>query len=201
MWLAKKMNVTKEVAFAFLQAMETYDISWIGGDASTLLDRLTPSISDIESLGKQMQEVFDQTSIDLTARVKVSKESMRKAGYTEFSDDYATTYSTNINSGDFGLYNDDGSTYEILATPILPNGDVLSEDGLYDYIKKELANRNPKSISICTLLDKKVEKSAEVKAQYIGFEVDNVFVVGYGLDYSQKYRNLPYIGVIKEEAI
>ena len=138
--LAKKMNVTKEVAFAFLQAMETYDISWIGGDASTLLDRLTPSISDIESLGKQMQEVFDQTSIDLTARVKVSKESMRDAGYTEFSDDYATTYSTNINSGDFGLYNDDGSTYEILATPILPNGDVLSKDGLYDYIRKELAN-------------------------------------------------------------
>ena len=83
----------------------------------------------------------------------------------------------------------------ILVEDILDTGKTLA------FIKKELANRNPKSISICTLLDKKVEKSAEVKAQYIGFEVDNVFVVGYGLDYSQKYRNLPYIGVIKEEAI
>lgn len=83
----------------------------------------------------------------------------------------------------------------ILVEDILDTGKTLA------YIKKELAKRNPKKISICTLLDKKIEKSEEVKAQYVGFEVDNVFVVGYGLDYSQKYRNLPYIGVIKEEAI
>ena len=83
----------------------------------------------------------------------------------------------------------------ILVKDILDTGKTLA------FIKRELAKRNPKSISICTLLDKKIEKSEEVKAQYIGFEVDNVFVVGYGLDYSQKYRNLPYIGVIKEEAI
>ena len=83
----------------------------------------------------------------------------------------------------------------ILVEDILDTGKTLA------FIKKELAKRNPKSISICTLLDKKIEKSEDVKAQYVGFEVDNVFVVGYGLDYSQKYRNLPYIGVIKEEAI
>ena len=60
--------------------------------------------------------------------------------------------------------------------------------------------REPASIKVCTLLNKKVRKSEVIKADYIGFDVDNVFVVGYGLDYAQLYRNLPYIGELKVEA-
>jgi TP901 family phage tail tape measure protein len=130
--LAKKMNVTKEVAFAFLQAMETYDISWIGGDASTLMDKLIPSTSEIQTIKSQIQEAFDQTSIDLTARLNISTEKLSEEGYTG--------YSTSFDSSTFGLYNDDGSSYQILTTPVLPNGDILGKDELVDYINKQLAN-------------------------------------------------------------
>lgn len=136
--IAERMGVTKEVVYAFLQAMETYDISWIGGDASTLLDKLIPTTAELEAFKERMQEIFNQTPIDLSARVKVSAEAMKEAGYTDFEGDYATVYSTGFNSGDFGLYNEDGSSFEILATPILPNGDVLGQDELANYIKNEL---------------------------------------------------------------
>ncbi|MGR3742265.1 hypoxanthine phosphoribosyltransferase [Companilactobacillus sp. DQM5] len=59
--------------------------------------------------------------------------------------------------------------------------------------------RNAKSIKICTLLDKKENRQVNVKSDYIGTTVPNEFVVGYGLDYAEKYRNLPYIGVLKPE--
>ena len=55
------------------------------------------------------------------------------------------------------------------------------------------------SVSICTLLDKPSRRTKVIKADYIGFEVPDEFVVGYGLDYAQKYRNLPYIGVLRPE--
>ena len=56
---------------------------------------------------------------------------------------------------------------------------------------------NPKSLKICTLLDKKMRREVDIEPTYSGFEIEDLFVVGYGLDYDQKYRNLPYIGVIK----
>lgn len=67
----------------------------------------------------------------------------------------------------------------------------------------EFLNRNskPKSVEILTLLDKPSRREVEVKTKYIGFEVANEFVIGYGLDYNELYRNLPFVGVIKEEAI
>lgn len=57
--------------------------------------------------------------------------------------------------------------------------------------------RNPKTIKICTLLDKPARRKADVEADYVGFEVEDLFVVGYGLDYDQKYRNLPYISYLE----
>ena len=56
----------------------------------------------------------------------------------------------------------------------------------------------PKSLKICTLLDKKARRKVEIEADYTGFEIDDLFVIGYGLDYNQQYRNLPYIGIIEE---
>lgn len=60
-----------------------------------------------------------------------------------------------------------------------------------------LENREPKSLRICTLLDKPACRVSEVDVAYTGFEIDDLFVVGFGLDYAQKYRNLPYIGELK----
>lgn len=61
-----------------------------------------------------------------------------------------------------------------------------------------LKKRNPKTIEICTLLNKKARRTNEMDIQYMGFEISNEFVVGYGLDIDQRYRNLPYIGQIKD---
>ena len=62
-----------------------------------------------------------------------------------------------------------------------------------------LKGRKPASIALCTLLDKPERRTHEVKVDYTGFQVPDKFVVGYGLDYAQKYRNLPYIGVVETE--
>ena len=67
------------------------------------------------------------------------------------------------------------------------------------FLKKLLAERGAKSIQVATLLDKKEGRKVEIKADYIGFDVRNEFVVGYGLDYKEMYRNLPYVGILKKE--
>jgi hypoxanthine phosphoribosyltransferase len=82
----------------------------------------------------------------------------------------------------------------LLVEDILDSGKTLS------YVSKMLKTRNPASIRICTLLDKPERREAEdIKADYSGALVPDEFVVGYGLDYDEKYRNLPYIGVLKPE--
>lgn len=82
----------------------------------------------------------------------------------------------------------------IIIEDIIDTGLTLSK------IKELLLTRSPKSLKICTLLDKKVKRVADVKVDYVGFEIPDEFVVGYGIDYAQQYRTLPYIGkVIKLE--
>ena len=62
-----------------------------------------------------------------------------------------------------------------------------------------LKMRNPSSVKICAILDKPARRKTDIAADYRGFEVPDAFVVGYGLDYNEKYRNLPYVGVLKPE--
>ncbi len=76
--------------------------------------------------------------------------------------------------------------------------DILDSGRTLSYIKEILLARNPKSIKICTLFDKPERREADIYADYIGSKVPNEFIVGYGLDYDEHYRNLPYIGVLKE---
>lgn len=81
----------------------------------------------------------------------------------------------------------------IVVEDILDSGNTLS------YLMNVLSARHPASISLCTLLDKPERREKPIYANYVGFPVPNAFIVGYGLDYAEKYRNLPYIGVLKEE--
>lgn len=76
--------------------------------------------------------------------------------------------------------------------------DILDSGRTLSYIKEILLARNPKSIKICTLFDKPERREADIYADYIGSKVPNEFIVGYGLDYDEYYRNLPYIGALKE---
>ena len=77
--------------------------------------------------------------------------------------------------------------------------DILDSGVTLNYLTGYLRNRKPASIAIATLLDKPSRRKADVYARYTGFEVPDAFVVGYGLDYAEKYRNLPYIGILKPE--
>lgn len=88
----------------------------------------------------------------------------------------------------------DVSGFDILIVEdILDSGVTLSN------LIEVLKSRNPKSVNVCTLLTKPARRKVEVPVKYEGFEVPDEFVVGYGLDYAEHYRNLPFIGILKEE--
>ncbi|MCR5119394.1 MAG: hypoxanthine phosphoribosyltransferase [Lachnospiraceae bacterium] len=76
--------------------------------------------------------------------------------------------------------------------------DIVDSGRTLSYLMKMLRERKPESLALCTLLDKPSRRTHEVHVDYTGFEVPDVFIVGYGLDYAQKYRNLPYIGVVED---
>ena len=77
--------------------------------------------------------------------------------------------------------------------------DILDSGVTLSYLSQYLRNRKPASIEIVTLLDKPARRRADISARYSGFVVPDGFVVGYGLDYAEKYRNLPCIGILKKE--
>lgn len=90
--------------------------------------------------------------------------------------------------------NIDIADYDLLIVEdILDSGVTLST------LKKMLEGRKPASIKICTFLDKPERRKADIKADYCGFAVPDEFIVGYGLDFDEKFRNLPYVGVLKRE--
>ena len=81
----------------------------------------------------------------------------------------------------------------LIVEDILDSGRTLSS------LMEILSTRKPKSIEICTLFDKPERREADVYAKYIGAQVPDAFIVGYGLDYDEKYRNLPFVGILKPE--
>lgn len=90
--------------------------------------------------------------------------------------------------------NIDVNQYDLLIVEdILDSGVTLST------LKKMLESRNPASVKICTFFDKPERRIADIKADYAGANVPDEFIVGYGLDYNEEFRNLPYVGVLKRE--
>ncbi len=79
---------------------------------------------------------------------------------------------------------------------ILVVEDIIDSGRTLSYLLKNLSNRQPASIRLCTLLDKPERREVDVEVDYQGFRIPDEFVIGYGLDYDQRYRNLPYIGVL-----
>lgn len=77
--------------------------------------------------------------------------------------------------------------------------DIIDTGLTLKYLLKNLRSRNPKSIKICTLLDKPERRKVDIKVDYIGFNIPDEFIVGYGIDYAEKYRNLPFVASLKEE--
>ncbi|MBC2575920.1 hypoxanthine phosphoribosyltransferase [Peptostreptococcus canis] len=81
----------------------------------------------------------------------------------------------------------------LIVEDIIDSGATLRN--LYD----TLMTRNPKSLKLCTLLDKPDRRKVDIKVDYVGYEIEDKFIVGYGIDYAEKYRNLPYIAIVESE--
>jgi hypoxanthine phosphoribosyltransferase len=88
---------------------------------------------------------------------------------------------------------------DISGRHVLIVEDIIDSGLTLDYLRSQLVRRNPASLRICALLNKPERRSTDVTVDYLGFDIPNEFVVGYGLDYGECYRNLPYIGILKEE--
>ena len=88
---------------------------------------------------------------------------------------------------------------DIEGQHILIVEDIVDSGLTLKYLKEILLTRNPASVKICTLLDKPARRKEAIVPDYIGFEVPDEFIVGYGIDYAERYRNLPYVGILKRE--
>ncbi len=75
--------------------------------------------------------------------------------------------------------------------------DIVDSGLTLEYLVKNFKTRNPLSVKICTLLNKVERRKADISVDYIGFQVPDEFIVGYGIDYAERYRNLPYVGILK----
>lgn len=157
----------------------------------------------VKMIGKQISEDYKDKNLMLVSVLKgsvVFMADLMRAITVPCEIDFmaVSSYGDKTNSsGTVKIIKDldrDIAGYDLLIVEdILDSGKTLS------YIKEILLARKPNSIRICTLLDKPERRNSEIVADYSGFEVPNEFVVGYGLDFAQKYRNLPFIGVLKEE--
>jgi hypoxanthine phosphoribosyltransferase len=108
----------------------------------------------------------------------------------------ASSYLKSDTSGEIKMYYD--IREEIADKDILLIEDIVDTGITLNYIRERILQREPKSLKICTFLDKMGRRQVDVPIDYVGFKIDNEFVVGYGLDYDNKFRNLPYISIFKK---
>ena len=106
-----------------------------------------------------------------------------------------SSYSGTESSGKIELKQDLDS--DIKNKDVIIIEDIIDTGRTLFYLKEHLLKRNPNSLKICTLLDKKEKRVMDIEADYVAFDIPDKFVVGYGLDIDERYRNLPYIGYIE----
>ena len=163
-----------------------------------------------EQLAKRVQELADQITKDYEGK-EIMLVSVLRGSYIFMADlsrridlpciiDFMSVSSYGNSTSSSGqvqitkdLSSDISGKHLIVVEDILDSGNTLS------YLLKILQQRNPASIRLCTLLDKPERRTKQVEVHYSGFTIPDAFVVGYGLDYAEHYRNLPYIGILKPE--
>ncbi len=155
----------------------------------------------IEELGKQISEDYAGKQVHLICVLK---------GGVFFLCELAKriTIPVSLDFMSVGSYGDETQSSGIVkitkdldesleGKEVLVVEDIIDSGNTLYYLLDVLKKRGPKSMRLCTLLDKPDRREKDVKVDYVGFEIPDEFVVGYGLDYAQKYRNLPYIGVVE----
>ncbi len=86
---------------------------------------------------------------------------------------------------------------DITGKNVLIVEDIVDTGRTLAYVKKYLESKNPKNVKICTMLNKKERRVIDLNPEYVAFDIPDKFVIGYGLDYDEKYRNLPYVGYLE----
>ena len=159
-----------------------------------------------EQIGARVRDLAQQISADYSGRQLVLVSILR--GSVFFATDLARQIDLPL-AMDFlsiSSYGEDSEGVVRITKDLEENiagKDVLVIEDIVDtgftlkYLLRTLGSRNPKSLEVCALLDRRARRIIEMDLKYIGFEIPDKFVVGYGLDYKQRYRNLPYIGVVK----
>ena len=108
-----------------------------------------------------------------------------------------SSYQGTESMGDIKIIKD--LDHSIIGKNLLLVEDIVDTGYTIQELKTLLYNKGARTVKVVALLDKPSRRKVDIRADYIGFEIENEFVVGFGLDYNQKYRNLPYVGVLKEE--
>ncbi len=108
----------------------------------------------------------------------------------------ASSYIKTETSGEVKIYYD--IREDITDKHVLLIDDIVDTGITLNYIRERVLARCPQSVKVCAFLDKKEKREVEIPLDYVGFEIPNEFVVGYGLDYDNKFRNLPYISIFKK---
>lgn len=108
-----------------------------------------------------------------------------------------SSYGTGTTSGALKIKRDADANIE--GRHVIVVDDILDTGNTLNYFCGYLRTQNPASVALCVMLDKKERRQTDLEADYAGAVVPDEFIVGYGLDYAEKYRNLPYVGVLKRE--
>ena len=155
--------------------------------------------SKVNKIAQQINKDFKNKQLVvvsvLSGSVVFCSDIIRKLS-VDFEIDFVrvSSYKGKKSSGKIKFLSD--TVIDVKGKDVLLVEDICDSGRTLSYVKDLFIKRKAKSVKICTLINKKVEKFKNIKIDYFGFDIDNDFIVGYGLDYNGKYRGLPYIGVI-----
>lgn len=155
----------------------------------------------VNSIAKQIEKDYNGKDFIMVGLLKGSVAFMTdimKRVNLDFAIDFiaASSYgSATESSGRVNIQKDISQSIE--GKDILIIEDIIDSGNTLDFITKYLAVKKAKSVKICTLFNKPDRREVEIPVDYVGAVIPDVFVVGYGLDYDEKYRNLPYVGILK----
>ena len=169
----------------------------------------TPFLT-VEQIQKKNRELADRISADYRGK-NLLAVGILKGAFIFFSDlvrlikvpltiDFiiASSYLKDETLGEIKLHYH--LREDIAGRDVLLVEDIVDTGITLNYLRERILNEEPRSLKICTFLDKKERREVDVPIDYVGFEIPNKFVVGYGLDFDNKYRNLPYISIFKKTA-
>ena len=164
----------------------------------------------VDQIQRKVKELADRISEDYEGK-ELLAVGILKGAFVFFSDivrlirvplvvDFliASSYAKSETSGEVKMHYD--IREDITDNDVLLVDDIVDTGVTLNFLRERILMKSPRSLKICTFLNKRERREVEIPLDYVGFEIPNEFVVGYGLDYDNKFRNLPYISIFKKTA-